>query len=317
MRRIEEISSTEVVLGVLLLVLLGGIVAAFAIQVATNEDYLFNVNDQAFPNIDLEGWRAPRQVDRFTADNLYVKIDGRADVFLQFHVVGLTFGTYYHTSDPERTVDVYWYDMGEPVNAYGVYRTEASPEAEPVAIGREGYQTGGAVFFCQGASYVQVLPTRDDPADARVARGIAQRLAEQVGDGGDTFWAEAVLPKSNRVEDSLAFIAQDAFGLDFLTEVFTAEYDSPGQRITLFVHRAADEAAAAALLEKYQAFFEEYGRLVAEDSDASRRIVAGEVAGLVDVVFVKGRYLAGVAGAESAAVAQEAATDFYNKLEDK
>ena len=208
MRRPEAVGTTEKVLGAIILLLVAGTVAAFVVQVAVDRDYLFNVEESAyalttpqrggaevetaagstveagnpFPDPSLEGWRPPKQVDRFTADNLYVKINGRAEAYLRFHVVGLTFGRYAHQSDADRAVDVYWYDMGSADNALEVYKSEQAPDAMPVSIGRNGYEVGGAVFFCKGSSYVQVLPARLDDADARAALKIAERLAERIKD---------------------------------------------------------------------------------------------------------------------------------------
>ncbi len=206
MRRIEQVGNTEKVLGIVILLLAAAIVVAFVLQVATDRDYLFSVDEQAyapaapepadaepeaarrstgqeenpFPDPRLEDWRPPLRVDRFTADNLYVKIDGRAEAYLRFHVVGLTFGTYWHEGDGERTVDVYWYDMGTPENALEMYRSEQPPDGTTIPIGRAGYQVGGAVFFCKASSYVQVLPSRPDDAAAEGALRIAQRLAERI-----------------------------------------------------------------------------------------------------------------------------------------
>jgi len=201
-RKLEAVTRTEKALGILILLLVAGIVAALAIQVTTNRDYLFEVSDaedaqsspmaqdtaplepqNPFPDPELKDWRRPRRTDRFTADDLYVKIDGQAEAYLQFHVVGLTFGTYEHKSDPDSAVDVYWYDMGEPANAQAMYHSEEAPGAVPVAIGREGYQAGGAVFFWKGPSYVQLLPTGLDESHSRAALKIAQCLAERIEDG--------------------------------------------------------------------------------------------------------------------------------------
>ncbi len=131
----------------------------------------------------VEGWRAPRQVSRYSPDDLYVKINGRAEEYLRFHVAGLTFGIYEHRTDAGRTIDVYLYDMGEPANAAGIYRAEAVPGATPVAVGTEGYQIGPAVFFWSGTSYVQLLPSSLDEADARAALAIAGRLAGGMDNG--------------------------------------------------------------------------------------------------------------------------------------
>ncbi len=272
-------------------------------------------DEPVFPESRSPDWRVPLNVARFTPDNLYVKINGRADAYLQFNVVDLTFGTYSHAADRERTIDVYWYDMGKSENALGIYQAEASGGAEAVAVGREGYQVGGAVFFRKGGSYVQILPAGDTEEDASAALEIAQRIDERIGDAGDDdAWATNVLPQAGRVQGSLAYLAQDAFSLDFLGDVFTAEYDVDGVRLTLFIHRAEDAATAEALFERYLGFFRDYGRILWEEPDTSRRIAAGDVAGLVDVVFVTDRYLGGVAGADDPEAAKSAATSFCRGL---
>jgi hypothetical protein len=229
-------------------------------------------------------------------------------------VVGLAFGTYYHESAADRTIDVYWYDMGEGVNAFGIYQAEASPDATPVQIGREGYQAGGAVFFWEGASYVQVLPIGSDESDEEVALEIARAISARLDDSGGEMWALDVLPADGRVPNSLAFLAKDAFGLDFLAAVFTARYDFAGAEITLFVHRAEDEASARALLEEYGRFFEKYGQRVSNESGEAAGMIVGTVAGVTDAVFVKGRYLGGVAGADDPARALRAAREFHGSL---
>ena len=267
-----------------------------------------------FPNPGSPDWRTPVEVSGYTPDNLYVKIDGRADIYLQYQVVSLTFGSYYHSADRGRMIDVYWYDMGASENALGIYRAEAAPDGTPISIGSEGYQIGGAVFFRRGTAYVQVLPMSFDEADAEVALMIARRLAERIEDAGDDLWALNLLPQTDRLADSFAYIARDAFSLDFLTDVYTAKYEVDGERITLFIHRAADEASAAALLDRYRGFFADYGRVLDQGAAPERRMIAGDVAGLIDVVFVKGRYLGGATGADHLPSARKAATAFHDEL---
>ena len=147
--------------------------------------------DSPFPESGLSDWSAPREVDRYGPDELYLKIDGRAEAYLQFHVVGLTFGTYSHRTDRGRGIDVYWYDMGTPADAMGMYRSEAAPGATAVSLGGDGYEIGGAVFFWKGRNYIQVLPTSPDQADGRAALAIARQLDGVIADEGDDASATA------------------------------------------------------------------------------------------------------------------------------
>jgi len=282
-------------------------------SVATGHSAAADV-DSPFPKAGLRDWSAPASVSRFTPETLYQKINGRAGLYLKFHVASMVFGSYAHRSDGDRTIDVFWYDMGEPRNALGIYKSELPPHVETLAIGSASYNTGGAVFFIKGSAYVQVLPAGPDEADAEVALAIASRIGEVIEDVQDDLWAMKVLPERGRVADSFEYIAADAFGLDYLQNVFAADYNSPAGRLKLFVHRAADAAAADVLLEKHLAFFEEYGEVVWTDPDAARGIVAGDSDGMIDVVFVKGRYFGGVTGSEDLEAARDAAVRFYDGL---
>jgi hypothetical protein len=262
----------------------------------------------------MGGWESPQRARHFTPETLYQKINGRADAYLQYRVVSMDFGTYSHKSDHDRTIDVYWYNMGEPANAFGIYQLEAPPDANPVSIGVMGYETGGAVFFHKGSSYVQILPTEGDESDTTVALAIARRIADQIESSGTEVWARKALPETGRVPDSFNYVAQNAFGQDFLSDVFTADYNHPSGRVTLFIHRADDEPSARALLDKYRGFMEEYGRVLARGEGETDVVLIGEVAGLMDGVFVKGRYLGGVTGAKDASAARQQAQAFYEGL---
>jgi len=205
MRKAERIGAVEKALGAVIVVAVAGIVAIFIVHATTNEDYLFNVDETAyastaavspkpesviaaapdgspvlFPDPGLEGWRAPREIDSFDSDTLYIEIDGRAPAYLEFGFVELALGTYEHESDPNRIVDVYIYDMGAPDNALRMYRAEEPAEKTPVTIGTVAYQVGGAVFFCKDALYVQVMPSTLDDADAQAALRIAELVAARL-----------------------------------------------------------------------------------------------------------------------------------------
>lgn len=195
-RPIESVSRTERVIGIIILLLVAAVVVIFIVQASTNREYLFNVETpdtsggpsaptppaatNPFPDPGLPSWRAPARAEHFVPDDLYVKIDGRAEVYLKHHVAELVFGTYTHESQADRAVDVYWYNMGAAEDARQVYEVEAPPGAITIPLGEAGYQVGGAVFFRQGPSYVQLLPAHPDDEDARAALAIAGSIAQRI-----------------------------------------------------------------------------------------------------------------------------------------
>ena len=136
-------------------------------------------SENPFPPIDMPGWLDPQQVDRFAPDELYKKINGHDEAFFAHGVVGLAFARYVDEADADHVIDVYWYNMGTPDQALSMYKSEEG-EGEPLSFGVAGYMVEGAVFFCEGASYVQVMPSSFDEADAPATLRIAERIAARI-----------------------------------------------------------------------------------------------------------------------------------------
>ncbi|HUU82337.1 MAG TPA: DUF6599 family protein [Phycisphaerae bacterium] len=265
-------------------------------------------DESPFPSVDLPGWNLPDNVRLFDPTNLWEKIDGRADLYLAYNVSTLTFGSY--RGDNNMSLDVYWYDMTEADNAFGIYQSEFGGHPEPVDVGRDGYTAGGGVFFWKGAHYVRVEATEDTPELSAAARAVAAAIAAVITDDGKLLWADALLPQENRRPDSFEYYASDAFGLDFLSGVFSADYDADEQRYKLFIHRAPDPDTAAETFSAYVRFFEDYGKVLNHDSVEETGLLIGESGGVIDAVFVSGRYLGGVNGVEDAKLAEGQAQAF-------
>ena len=190
-RSLGQVGRREQVVGAVILLSTVGIVATFVAQLRTGpaafERVATDTRARSGPSPLLssapDGWRPPDKVDTYGPEELYQKIDGRADAFLDHGCVGLTFGTYTAKDNPERTVDVYVFEMRTPDDAEAVYRLEQPPEADAISLGTAGYGAGSAVFFYEQAYYVQVLPAGSDAADAVAAREIAARVADELRRG--------------------------------------------------------------------------------------------------------------------------------------
>ena len=137
------------------------------------------------PLTDLpEGWEIGRSGDHyletFNAENLYEKIDGRAESFLQYDVVGMAY-TYYHPEGSEANeVQLYIFEMANPLKALGKYGTEKPEEPDPLELGSDGYASGASVFFHAKAYYVQVVPTSESEEFRSFALTIARRISNAI-----------------------------------------------------------------------------------------------------------------------------------------
>jgi hypothetical protein len=141
------------------------------------------------PFTDLPpGWTVgksgERHLETFNAENLYEKIDGRAESFLQYGVKGMAYTFYHPTGDPSSELQLYVYELADSLKALGKYGSEKPEEVQTVAIGTEGYSAAGSTLFYSGKYYTQIVSTQDDPKFSAIALELARRVAARQQAGG-------------------------------------------------------------------------------------------------------------------------------------
>jgi hypothetical protein len=232
-----------------------------------------------------------RHLETFNADNLYEKIDGRAESFIQYGVKGMAYTFYHPTGDPSNELQLYVFEMADGLKALGKYGSEKPEEFQTVAIGDAGYTSAGSLLFYAGRYYTQIVSTKDDPKFAAFALDLAKRVA-QLQQGGGTPAAAlagapvaaatstaAVAPASTGTkpaapeakpeakeispatyfallpaqgrEGDAKYIAQDVFGYSFLSDVFMADYKEKDVSWQGFLRPYRDVQEAKTVLEKY------------------------------------------------------------------
>ncbi|APW64103.1 hypothetical protein BSF38_05695 [Paludisphaera borealis] len=304
------------------------------------------------------GWVVEKSGDKyietFNADNLYEKIDGRAESFLQYGVKGMAY-TYYHpANDDSKEVQLYVFEMADPLRALGKFGSEKPDENQSIALGDGGYTSAGSTFLYAGKYYTQLVSTQDDPKFAAFALEIARRVAAKQKPGSpapapalaassaspapattptaaatkpadvkpaaaemspaDYF---ALLPAGGRQNDP-TYVPQDVFGYSFLSEVFMADYKEGDVGWQGFLRPYKDAKEAQAVLDRYVASVKEDGAEVKPlESEGADAMVAVSNIGLFDVVFRKGNTLAGANGATTAPPAEAFARALAKSLPDK
>lgn len=281
-----------------------------------------------------------KHLETFNADNLYEKIDGRAESFIQYDVQGMAYASYHPTGDTDNDVQLYIFEMADPLKALGKYGSEKPEESTAVAIGDEGYTSAGSTLFHAGKYYTQIVSTSEDPKFAAFALDLAKRVAAKQkpagakasgsvasanpeGEGEGSKPAEAavtpatyfgMLPKKGR-EGEAKYVAQDAFGYSFLSDVFMADYKEGETTWQGFLRPYKDEAEAKAVFQKYLDGAKKDGAEIkpVKTEGADEMVVSSNI-GLVDVVFRKGNTLAGANGGTTAGPPEQFARGLAKSL---
>lgn len=304
------------------------------------------------PLTDLpEGWEigqsGERFLESFNAGNLYEKIDGRAESFVQYDVVGMAYTFYHPEGNPANEVQLYIFELSSPLNALGKYGTERPEEVEPLELGTSGYASGTSVFFHAKSYYVQIVPTSESEEFRDFALAIARRISNDIlpgsapeaeppaalasSDGGDSAGPTEVPPAEPEEEadptilftflpegpgrSNEQYVSQDVFGYAFLSNVFMASYNEGDLTWQAFVRPYASPERARDVFDQYRAEAEAFDAKIQEvEHDSADAMFIAENFGLIDVIFLEGNAFGGVNGASDLDSARQFADAFVSSL---
>lgn len=263
------------------------------------------------------GWRLYDQVEQFTPENLYVPINGRAEFYLAYDVVSLTFATFENASDPLQSAELSIFDMGTPTNAFGVFSAERLGGEAPLPFGRAAYHSGASVYAWAGQYYVRAIATSASGDLEPITKALAREAVATLPDSGERVWGLSALPAADRVPDSVRYFQVDALGLEFMRHTYTAQYQSGGEVVAAFVSRRDTAATAQATVTAYAQYAQRYGKGVERVQADGRELLVCNMGTVFDVVFHKGRLVGGVTSVPSRARAIAVATKLQEQLRDE
>ncbi len=263
----------------------------------------------------MAGWSGPHGKEWYDLETVHKKINGRVGLYENYEMDSMTFCTYKHPCDDDRYIDTYVYDLGKPLNAFGCFKAEFAPGMPAAKVGREGYRADQSLFFWKGPYYVQLVAGGSvGEADAKVVDHLAQQIADRIDDQGKPLWGDEILPKKNRRPQSLGYEVKNAFSLEFLKDVFRADYEEGEHQYAMFIHRASSPEVARATVEAYGKYLTKHGKILAKEDSPGGYTLVGEALDMFDYVFCKGTYLGGVNGSDTLELAKERGKPFRDSL---
>jgi len=261
-----------------------------------------------------EGWELYDEVLRFTAENLYEKINGRAEFYLAYDMVDMTFAGYENSNDDGQFIDISVYDMGTSTHAFGVFSTERSHEASPLELGRGAYRSGANYYIWKGQYYIQIVSSDTTDELQRLGKDVALKTTDLVSDSGDPVWGLNALPEKDRVPGSERYFLVDAMGLDFMRNTYVAQYARDGAVVSVFLSQQDSPEAARASVDHYVEHANRYGEGVKHLTVEGVDLTSCDMGGSYDIVFQKGRIVAGVSAVEDRDMAIQVSVDLWREL---
>jgi len=256
-----------------------------------------------------EGWKIYNRVLRFTPENLYKQINGRAEFYLAYDVMGMTFASFESLTDKDQFIDISIYDMGSLTDAFGVYSTERTEGAAVLNFGRASYRSGANVYIWKGQYYVQIIISDSTEKLKRIGMDLAQGVTNFLGDSGEPVWGLTSLSKTDVIPESIKYFKVDALGLDFMRYTYTAHYDIDDTVVSVFLSQRASPESALISVDRYVEYANQYGKQAHHLTMDGESFFICDMGGSYDVVFQKGSLMGGVVAVKNRELALQVAMD--------
>jgi hypothetical protein len=265
---------------------------------------------------ELSAFSAP---ETFTADNLYDKVDGKADLYLTAGFVGLQCQRLALKATNDVWMEWFVYDMGTLPQAFSVFSLQRRAEAQALDLTEFAYQTQNALFFVCGRCYVEAVTAMPTEPMMAAMRAMARQFVAANPPGATRIPELKLFPPENLETGSQGLQVADAFGFDQFTNVFTAKYRLPdgatNAEVLAFLEMTKTPAAAATLRDAYRSFLLANGGKEIEAGDAASLGKPINFMDSVEIIFAEGDLVAGVHAAPDAASAAKVARRLADRLQ--
>ncbi|MFP4475829.1 MAG: DUF6599 family protein [Desulfatibacillaceae bacterium] len=260
-----------------------------------------------------QGASALGEAEVFSADNLSDKINGKAELYLSAGFRSLAARRFSLPGTDGAWVEVFLYDMGDPYGAFAVYSAQKRGGSASLDVPGRGYLTENGYCLARGGHYVEAVASAAGPDVMETMARAASACAENLP-GGAKLAELSAFPEKGLDEDEITLLASDAFGFSELSNVFLARYERDGTEVYAFVSRRDTPDAARRLAESYHSFLLANGAddVALEEMEDAR---AADLFGILEIMFTRGPWLAGVHQAEDREAAVAVARDLAQSLE--
>ncbi len=172
--------------------------------------------------IEIENWQTEGEAQVYTSETLWEAINGAAESYVAYDVVQMTLQD---IRKDTLLVTVYVYDMGTPLNAFGIFATERSPEEDPVQVGTLGaiYEPYQALLLKD--KYYIKLEVFEGELNEKVGMDLLKDVASSFSGSTEIPKQITKLPlKMNHVDWSAQYMKESFLGLSELDECVYARY---------------------------------------------------------------------------------------------
>lgn len=226
------------------------------------------INSAAESNIEaiftsalpVPGWKLEEKSYRYIPQNLYEYINGAADFFVAYGFIELTGANYSPVSGEKDSVTIDIYNMGDKLNAFGVFQSRRDSQASSLNIGAASVGTDDYIAFYKDRFYVEIQAYIIIKKEDGVLNNMASIVAEHLSSDTSLPKELSYLPEKNRISGSERYIRGGILGHAFLDRGIVCDYQIEGKKVSVFIAFLSSYEHAVNAVEQHRIFLNTSGR---------------------------------------------------------
>ncbi|MFQ6099008.1 MAG: DUF6599 family protein [Armatimonadota bacterium] len=202
----------------------------------------------------VAGWRRATESAFYVEDNLFEYINGAAEEYIAYGFRLLATAMYESDEADLGKIIVDVYDMGEDINAFGIYSFGRRRDVELLRIGAEAYVMDNHLFCWAGRCFVKVTPAKPkaDVRDAVVA--LAKAVVARIPASKQLPQLLGLLPKKRLIPLTEGYTRVNVLGQEYLRNGVSARYRAGQGELELVVADFGGVPAASDAFAKFRRY---------------------------------------------------------------
>ncbi|HMK44115.1 MAG TPA: DUF6599 family protein [Dissulfurispiraceae bacterium] len=242
-----------------------------------------------------DGWKLEPPASTYSKDNLFDYINGEAELYFPFGFRQLLTGRY---SDGRRELVVDVYEMGSPLDAFGIYANYRRRDDAPIPIGAGGSLSSSQMLFFKERFYIRLQASGASELPEETFKRCADQVAYRLPGSNVQPSELALVQTAVHVPRSERYIPQSLLGYSFFRRGLISDATVNNAEMQMFVVLDASRADAERTLQSYKDYLKQSGGTFTLLRNGE--MVSGEDPLYGDIAAgLSGRYTIGVIRAKS------------------
>ena len=243
------------------------------------------------------GWVMDGKVATYTPENLYKYIDGEAELYMPYGFRKAATVMYAKPDTKDIGIVANIFEMGSPLDAFGIYANFRSPTLEQIKVGAEGFLDESQLMFYQDRYFVQIEASGAVTQEGPLFRSCAETISRNLPDGKEKPRELEFLKVPGAVPLTERYYAGGLLGHGFFGKGFTVEVMIGEARVKAILIPGGSEEAAARVFTEYEKYLKKSNAVPRISNDKG-----GIVLHVIDplykgvVLHQSGQYVVGVVG---------------------